>query len=162
MTTVTKNNISFAGRVGPLAGDRWTATVWSRGTGLLHGGGQTRPRIRSVRVGTADPEKSMSYGEVELVLTQWRDQPTEEPPQDRPWTQGMVRMTVSVDDPDTAIAALEDSGPEFPEKLEFKPGTKIGSPRVLLLGDPEGFAVELVHRPPRHFTDDTEFAGGAA
>ncbi len=101
--------------------------------------------------------------ETEVVLTQWLDEPTEELPHDKLWTQGMVRMAVSVDDLDEAIAVLNERGLTVPDKLEFAlPGTKIGALTVLFLRDPDGFTVELVHRPPRHFARKAEIKGGTA
>ncbi|MCW2622298.1 MAG: lactoylglutathione lyase [Frankiales bacterium] len=108
--------------------------------------------LRTVRV-------ALETAAVELELTQWLDPVADEAPRDRLWYRGMVRMAVSVDDLDDAISLLEANGGPVPEPLFFVlAGTPIGGLRVLFLQDPDGFTVELVHRPPRHFTPA---AGGA-
>lgn len=97
---------------------------------------------------------------VELVLTQWLEAAPVEPPHAELWTQGMVRMAVSVDDLDDAVAALRARGVDVPDVHVFAlPGTTIGSLPVLFLTDPDGLTVELVHRPPRHFAGETRAAG---
>jgi len=105
---------------------------------------------------------AVAGNDVVLQLTQWLDGMTAEPPHERLNTRGMVRMAVSVDDLDEALAALAERGLDVLGVQEFAlPGTRIGSLRVLFLHDPDGFTVELVHRPPRHFTQRTERRGDA-
>lgn len=102
--------------------------------------------LRSARVALASRA-------VELELTQWRHPLAEQPAEGRLWHRGMVRMAISVEDLDQAIAALHDAGLPCPEPQFFAmPGTAVGGLRVLFLTDPDGFTVELVHRPSRHFT----------
>lgn len=103
-------------------------------------------RLRSATV-------ALPNGSVELLLTQWLDPVASQPAEGRLWYRGMVRMAVSVDDLDNAIASLEDAGRPCPPPQWFAlPGTPIGGLRVLFLTDPDGFTVELVHRPPSHFS----------
>jgi len=101
---------------------------------------------RSVRVGLAD-------GVADFELTQWLDPVVSEPAERRLWHRGMVRMALSVEDLDTALADAAAAGLTVPEPQEFAlPGTSIGSLRVVFLSDPDDFTVELVHRPSSFFT----------
>jgi catechol 2,3-dioxygenase-like lactoylglutathione lyase family enzyme len=110
---------------------------------LVVAGTTMRARSRTV---------ALASGTVQLRLTQWLDPVADAPAEGRLWYRGMVRMAVSVDDLDDSIAALEAMGRPCPEPRYFAlPGTSIGGLRVLFLTDPDGFTVELVHRPPRHF-----------
>jgi catechol 2,3-dioxygenase-like lactoylglutathione lyase family enzyme len=85
-------------------------------------------------------------------LTQWLDPIADEPAEARLWYRGMVRMAISVEDLDDAMDALRATGYACPAPQYFDmPGTAIGGLRVLFLSDPDGFTVELVHRPARHF-----------
>jgi catechol 2,3-dioxygenase-like lactoylglutathione lyase family enzyme len=102
-------------------------------------------RLRSVAV--ALPNASIT-----LELTQWLDPVATEPAESRLWYRGMVRMAISVEDLDAAMAALSAGGWTVPEPIYFAlPGTPIGGLRVLFLTDPDGLTVELVHRPSKHF-----------
>jgi catechol 2,3-dioxygenase-like lactoylglutathione lyase family enzyme len=105
----------------------------------------TPVRLRSATVALAD-------GALQVVLTQWLDPAADAPAEGRLWYRGMVRAAVSVDDLDEAMAGLRAAGRPCPEPQYFAmPGTSIGGLRVLFLTDPDGFTVELVHRPPSHF-----------
>lgn len=107
--------------------------------------GNRRRTLRSASV-------ALPSASVDLVLTQWLDPVADEPPHAQLWTQGFVRMAISVDDLDEALAVLRDRGIETPEPQTFgMEGTKTGALTVVFLTDPDGFTVELVHRPPRYF-----------
>ena len=102
-------------------------------------------RVRSVPVQLTNPS-------VSLVLTQWLDPIAEAPAETRLWFRGMVRMAISVEDLDDAMATLRAAGWDVPEPAYFAlPGTAIDGLRVLFINDPDGFTVELVHRPAKHF-----------
>jgi catechol 2,3-dioxygenase-like lactoylglutathione lyase family enzyme len=91
---------------------------------------------------------ALPSGSVTLELTQWLDPVAEDPAHARLWYRGMVRLAVSVEDLDATVAALGAAGLPTPEPHFFAlPGTSIGGLRVLFLTDPDGFTVELVHRP---------------
>lgn len=103
-------------------------------------------RYRSVKVALAGQV-------VDFELTQWLDPIATEPPEKRLWYRGMVRTALSVEDLDTALSDASAAGLAVPEPQEFAmPGTSIGSLRVAFLLDPDGFTVELVHRPAKFFT----------
>jgi catechol 2,3-dioxygenase-like lactoylglutathione lyase family enzyme len=103
-------------------------------------------QARSARIALPNPA-------VELELTQWLDPIATEPAEGRLWHRGMVRMAISVEDLDEAITILSAGGKTVPEPLFFPmPNTKLGGLRVLFLTDPDGFTVELVHRPSRLFS----------
>ena len=103
-------------------------------------------RYKSVNVALAD-------GVVDFELTQWLEPVATELPEKRLWFRGMVRTALSVEDLDTALADAKAAGLTVPEPQEFElPGTSIGSLRVCFLHDPDGFTVELVHRPASFFT----------
>ncbi len=106
----------------------------------------TATSFRSARLSLPDPA-------VRFELTQWLDPVAHEPAERRLWHRGMVRMALSVEDLDTAIQDLHNAGIDCPQPQFFAmPGTSIGGLRVLFLTDPDGFTVELVHRPARHFS----------
>jgi catechol 2,3-dioxygenase-like lactoylglutathione lyase family enzyme len=95
---------------------------------------------------------ALPSGTVQFELTQWLDPIATEPAETRLWYRGMVRMAISVEDLDDAIRTLSAAGLACPEPQYFDmPGTAIGGLRVLFLSDPDGFTVELVHRPARYF-----------
>jgi catechol 2,3-dioxygenase-like lactoylglutathione lyase family enzyme len=104
-----------------------------------------RLRARTATVALPD-------GSADLALTQWLDPVAEQPAERRLWFRGMVRMAISVEDLDASIAALTGAGWKCPEPQSFPlDGTPIGVLRVMFLNDPDGFTVELVHRPAEHF-----------
>lgn len=109
-------------------------------------GGGAPTRARTATVALADRS-------VTLELTQWLEPVAMEPAETRLWHRGMVRMAVSVEDLDSAMSVLRSAGLTVPEPQTFPmPGSRIDALRVLFLTDPDGFTVELVHRPARHFT----------
>lgn len=111
-------------------------TLYAAGTSL---------RYRSAKI--ALPEQT-----VEFELTQWLDPVADEPAEGRLWHRGMIRMALSVEDLDFAMDALRAAGLDCPPPQYFAlPGTAIGGLRSLFLTDPDGFTVELVHRPARYF-----------
>jgi catechol 2,3-dioxygenase-like lactoylglutathione lyase family enzyme len=130
------------------------ALRWYAGLGFATTAGPTEGELvvdgESLRLRSATV--ALASGSVELLLTQWLEPPAVDPAEGRLWHRGMVRMAVSVDDLDESIAVLEAAGRPCPDPQYFTlPGTSIGGLRVLFLTDPDGFTVELVHRPPRHF-----------
>jgi catechol 2,3-dioxygenase-like lactoylglutathione lyase family enzyme len=101
-------------------------------------------RFRSARV--ALPAKSIAF-----ELTQFLDPIATEPAQPNLWFRGMVRCAISVENLDDTIDYIKSAGRPSPEPQEFAMPAPIDSLRVLFLTDPDGFTVELVHRPSSRF-----------
>jgi hypothetical protein len=53
------------------------------------------------------------------------------------------------------------SGDDDGDRRFRTPGPKIGALMVPFLRDPDGFTVDVVHRPPRHFAEKTGVRAGA-
>lgn len=101
-------------------------------------------RVRSTRV-------ALPAGSISFELTQFLDPIAEDPAQPNLWFRGMVRCAISVEDLDATIEYIKAAGRPCPEPNEFAMPAPIDSLRVLFLTDPDGFTVELVHRPSSRF-----------
>jgi len=142
-----------------------TALAWYAGLGFT---AEREPAEHEIVVGESVyrartcpavlPDRSAS-----VLLTQWLDPVAADSAERRLWYRGMVRMAISVEDLDAAMAALAASGWEVPAPTYFAlPGTGIEGLRVLFLNDPDGFTVELVHRPAEHFASKRPTPGATS